>query len=877
MTARIAWPGSFQAFIKDKFTLVRENRKLIAQFFLTALFIFLGTWFFRHERAELREVRHVLFASKWPYILAGTGLTIFYLVAQGTMYKFAFAAVGSKMPLHSTILLFLKRNFISIFIPAGGVTSLAFFTGDIEKQGATKSKIHFASSIYAFVGIASVVIVSIPIFLYAMFDGLTGKGEWLALAFMLCFVVGLYLVYKSIMNRGKLYRLIITLIPASEVFLDELLSHTIHTRYLVFTVINSFIIDFSCIAMLYIGMLALGIHPVIFYALMGYVTTVVLLFVSPFMRGLGAVEVSLSFILTRFGYTNVEAVAITFLYRFFEFWIPLLVGALSFLLKINKLLVRIVPALLIFILGIINIVSVITPAIHERVLRLSEFIPLDAIAASNYLVLVAGVFMLLTAVFLLKGLRNSWWIALILAAVSFVGHLTKAIDYEEATVALLVMVMLLFSRKEYHIRGNPKMHTVGIWTALLSIGLVIVYGTVGFFFLDRKYFGIDFNVFQSIRYTLQYYLLAGSADLVTTHRFAKDFLLSINLGGFLSMSFLFYTVLRPYIYKGYADPEGFARARLLVEKYGRSGMDYFKTYADKLIFAPENLDAFLAYRVAGNYAVVLEDPVAEDTAKMKQCIIQFDEYCFENGLKSIFYRVPEESLPVYRELSKKSLFLGQEAIVDLTTFTLEGGKNKALRNAINKLNDRGFKSTIHTPPIKDGLIQKLKAVSDEWLNSNERKEIIFSQGMFVWEELKQQTIITVENAEEMVIAFLNIIPDYAPGEATYDLIRKTDESPHGVLDFILIELFKYLKTQDYLRVNLGFAPMSGLDNPETFSEKSMKFAYEKIRSFSHYKGLRYFKEKFLPAWYNKYLVYSDDYDLLQVPAVLTKVIKADND
>ena len=174
-------------------------------------------------------------------------------------------------------------------------------------------------------------------------------------------------------------------------------------------------------------------------------------------------------------------------------------------------------------------------------------------------------------------------------------------------------------------------------------------------------------------------------------------------------------------------------------------------------------------------------------------------------------------------------------------------------------------------------MQKLKAVSDEWLASTDRSEIVFSQGMFIWEELKQQTVITLENSEEKVIAFLNIIPDYAPGEGTYDLIRKTNDAPNGVMDFLLVELFKHLKTQNYSTVNLGFAPMSGLDDPHTFPEKSMKFAYEKIRSFSHYKGLRNFKEKFFPVWHNKYLIYTNDYDLLQVPAVITKVIKPDDD
>lgn len=861
----------------EKFFLLRENRKLIAQFFLTVLFIALGTWFFKHERSELHEVKHVLFTSQWQYIVSGIALTTFYLLAQGVMYKFAFTAVGSSLPLPSALLLFLKRNFISIFLPAGGVTSLAFFTGEADKHGASKTQIHLASSIYAFVGIATVVIVSTPVFVYALFDGMTGKGEWLALMFMILFVAALIMSYRSVMQHGFMYRLIIRFFSGAEVFLDDLQNHTINIRSLVFAFITSFLIDLSCIVILFNAMLALGFKADIFYAFMGYVTTVVLLFVSPFMRGLGAVEVSLSFVLIRFGYTSIEAVAITFLYRFFEFWLPLLAGVLSFLLKINKLLMRIIPSILIFSLGIINIISVITPAIHERVHRLSEFIPLDAIAASNYLVLVAGAFMLLTAVFMLKGLRNAWWIALILSIVSFVGHLTKAIDYEEASVALLVIIMLWFSKKQYYVKGNSKMHTIGISTAMMSIAVVIIYGTTGFYFLDKKYFGIDFNTIQSVRYTIQNFLLVGSVDLIPNTRFAKDFLLSINLSGFLSMSFLFYTIIRPYIYKSYSDPEGFAKAKNLVENYGKSGMDYFKTYSDKLVFAPENLNAFIGYRVAGNYAVVLENPVAATPDLMKQCISLFDEYCQENGLKNIYYRVPEESVPVYKSLSKKSMFLGQEGIVNLNTFTLEGGKNKALRNAINKLHDRGFKASVHMPPIKDGLLQKLKAVSDEWLETNQRREIIFSQGMFVWDELKQQTIITVENAEEMVIAFLNLIPDYSPGEGTYDLIRKTDEAPHGVLDFILIELFTYLKSQSYTSVNLGFAPMSGLEEPAGFPEKSMKFAYEKIKSFSHYKGLRYFKEKFFPVWHNKYLIYTDDYDLLQVPAVLTKVIRAGND
>lgn len=863
--------------LRGKFNLIRENRKLITQFILTILFIAIATWFVKNQQSEFGQVKGVLLASQWQYILTGILVTAIYIILQGFMYKMAFSSVRKKIPLTSTLLLFLKRNFISVFIPAGGVTSLLFFTGDIEKRGISKTKIHFASSIYAFVGILTVVSVAVPILIYALLEGLSGAGEIFGLAAMILVIITILLSYRSIIHKGSLYRILIRFFPSLEVLLEDLITHTIDSKSLIFTIFISILIDLIGILQLYIAMLALNFHPSLFYAMMGYLTTVVSLSISPFMRGLGAVEVSLSFVLTRFGYSGVEAIAITFLYRFFEFWLPLLAGAFSFLLKINKLLMRVIPALLIFVLGIIDIISVITPAIHERVQRLQDFIPVVAITASNYFVLLAGAFLLLTAVFMLKGLRNAWWIALILSTISCIGHLTKAIDFEEATVALLVIGMLWFSRKEYYIKGNPRMKTIGVMTAFLSFAAVLLYGTIGFYFLDKKHFNIDFNIWQSIRYTFQNYFLVGSADLIPASRFARNFLVSLNVYGFLSMSFMFYTIIRPFIIKGSADPEELLKAKMLLEKFGNSGLDYFKTYHDKMVFMPEGHDTFIGYRIAGNYAVVLENPVAENTEKMKQCIVFFERYCTDNGLKTIYYRVPEESLPIYKSLSKKSLFLGQEGIVNLQTFTLDGSKNKTLRNGLKKVCERGYKCSIHTPPLKDGVMQKLKAVSDEWLSSTDRSEIVFSQGMFNWNELKQQTIITLENTEEKVIAFLNIISDYAPGEGTYDLIRKTNDAPNGVMDFILVELFNYLKSQNYSTANLGFAPLSGLDDPHTFPEKSMKFAYEKIKSFSHYKGLRNFKEKFSPIWHNKYLIYTNDYDLLQVPAVLTKVIKPDNE
>jgi len=408
---------------------------------------------------------------------------------------------------------------------------------------------------------------------------------------------------------------------------------------------------------------------------------------------------------------------------------------------------------------------------------------------------------------------------------------------------------------------------------VLGMAAVMLYGVIGFYYLDKRHFHIDFNIFQSFRYTLQNFFLIGSNDLVPYDAFARDFIYMIKISGFASISFLIYSLVRPYVFRITPTVEEISRAKSLTQQFGNSALDFFKTYSDKFIFSPSEINAYISYRVNRNFAVVLENPVAENSEEMKRCIVSFSKYCYENGLREIYYRVPKESLTIYSELSKKSLFLGQEGVVDINSFSLEGGDKKSIRNALNKINEQGYTTHINAPPLRDGLIQKLKAVSDEWLKLSEREEIIFSQGMFVEKEIKEQTVISVENNEEKIIAFLNVIPDYVKNEGTYDLLRKTADAPNGIMDYILVELFKYFKASGIQYVNLGFAPMSGLDDPHTFTEKSMKFAYEKIRSFSHYKGQRDYKDKFNPNWNDKFLIYSNDYDLLQVPGVLANVIK----
>ena len=153
------------------------------------------------------------------------------------------------------------------------------------------------------------------------------------------------------------------------------------------------------------------------------------------------------------------------------------------------------------------------------------------------------------------------------------------------------------------------------------------------------------------------------------------------------------------------------------------------------------------------------------------------------------------------------------------------------------------------------------------------KEMIFAQGMFDEKLIKDQDIIAIRDEQDKLVAFMNIIPDFAPGECTYDLIRKTADAPGGCMDALIIELINYAKSKNLSFLNLGLVPMSGISQPDNTAEMVVKYAFEKIRRFRHYQGLREFKEKYASSWVNKYLVYENDFDLFQLPAALNKVMQ----
>ncbi len=839
---------------------------------LTVLMLLLAFVFFRSERNELHTIIPQIKRANTFWVTTGFGITFLYIFFQAGIYKMSFKAIGLLLKWNNAFVLFLKRNFIGVFLPAGAVSSLAYSPSQIRKLGFTKTQVHQASGLFGFAGLLTVFIAGLPIIIFTVLAGNKFNNAWVGLMAVLLFIVLLFLAVRSIKTKGFFFIWIDKKFPSLTPTLNELFAANVNLKQYSGAVSFSLLVELSGMMHIYIAMLALGLPASVGASAAAYIIAVLMMVISPFLKGLGAVELAMVYVLEQFGYNTAQALSITVLYRVFEFWLPLLAGLIAFAWNGRKFFFRVLPALLSFVLGLINIISVVTPPLRNRLHLLIEYIPLTAIHASNLLVLFTGLALLVTAAFLFRGLRSAWIIALSLSVLSLAGHLTKALDYEEAIIAAITVVVLITTVSQYRIRSSNKWMKAGFKTALTSFAAFSLFGFISFYYIDVKHFGIDFTWQQSLLHTVKSFLLVEDSTLHPLTRFGHELIWLIRTSGILTWGFLLFTLIKLPIKLHKGNETQFEKARFLLSQFGNSPVDYFKLSKDKLYFFSDVHEAFIAYRIAGGFAIVLEEPVCGEEYKI-EVLREFDRLCRKMGLKPAFYRVNENSVPWFNQLKKKKLVIGQEAILDINSFSLQGKENKSLRNGLNSLEKKGYIVTVNKAPHTEIFLSALKIVSDEWLKEFDKEEHIFSQGMFDQKEMQQQDIITLADEAGNISAFLNIIPDYAEDECTYDLIRKTSDAPGAAMDALIIKLIEYGRENKKLYLNLGMVPMTGIIQPDNTAEQIIKLAADKIKRFHHYKGLRMFKEKYATLWENKYLVYDNDFDLLQLPLALNTVMK----
>ena len=336
--------------------------------------------------------------------------------------------------------------------------------------------------------------------------------------------------------------------------------------------------------------------------------------------------------------------------------------------------------------ALLNLIHAVLPGENTGLLR--NLTP-DAVGPFAHAVgVVASVALLVAARGLVRRRHRAWRVAVGVAALSATLHVLHGIN--QGTLASVVILTLLLARRhDFDGPGDVSTSRTALQRLALSLTAITAYAFV-VLWINR----IDADQPLTSRFVLRETasgllgLHAGGSPHLNGH-FGDWFPLSLMLFGVTTTLWVVAGWLAPWRHRVRQENRERELASALVLAWGVDTLAPFVLRADKSYFFGPDESAFLAYRVVGGVAIVSGDPIGPPET-FDALLRLFVTYAHERDWRVAILGASERFLPLYVRHGLHSLYHGDEAVVDVASFSLEGRAIRKVRQSVHRLERAGY-------------------------------------------------------------------------------------------------------------------------------------------------------------------------------------------
>jgi lysyl-tRNA synthetase class 2 len=469
--------------------------------------------------------------------------------------------------------------------------------------------------------------------------------------------------------------------------------------------------------------------------------------------------------------------------------------------------------------GVIGLVSALTPEMADRLDIVHGVLPPGLPEAARVLTVAFGVGLIWLSRSLARRRRRAWQLAVAVVVASAAAHLAKGLDFEEATISLLLLVALVRWRHRFDVPGdvaNVRL-LLGLGAALAGIAAV-----------------------------------AGGAELrgVDLSPRTGDALLGLGVVfGFLALYFW----LRPFGH-AVAQTVGERRmARALVDAYGSDSLSFFALRRDKSYLFSPSRRAFLAYRVVAGTALVSGDPVGEE-AEIDGLLAELRRVVRAHGWRLAVVGASDEHLDRYRALGLKPVSMGEEAVLSPRDFSLEGRAIRKVRQSVSRLGKAGYTfRVVPADEVAPALEADLEDVSASWRRGEPERG--FSMAIDDL-HIPGTVLALAEDADGRVGGFLHLAPSPAGGGWSLSAMRRRPDAPNGLTEFLVVETLAWARETGASELSLNFCALTDFLSPDrvkTPVERAVRRGILLADNMFQLERLYSFNRKFFPEWRRRYI------------------------
>jgi lysyl-tRNA synthetase, class II len=546
-------------------------------------------------------------------------------------------------------------------------------------------------------------------------------------------------------------------------------------------------------------------------------------------------------------------------------WVVLLVGVAYILVGVNA-----------------GLYEQLHAHIHSRLHRLSGASPITLTLTSSLTktaLVVVGLLLLMLSHGLRRRKLRSWQavMALLIVAgavnlIRLFHHVTTTIGITGVLIGFGITAILIgfgwYYRREFYAVGDRRTR----WRALHAfVALVVADFAIGLAFIAMRGLVTNYTFPQRLQ-AVMYGLVGASppAPIHFTQDVRGDFLgiLTIALGvlTLVVTAYLFLRPAEPVQRLGASDASG---VRSLLEKYGDSdSLGYFALRDDKSIIWSPTQKACIGYRVLSGAMLASGDPLGDPEA-WPGAIHAFLDEASRHAWVPAVVGCSELGAEVWcRNGELTALELGDEAIVQVADFSLQGRPMRNVRQMVTRVTRAGYTAEVRrVGDVPAEELTRLTRQADSWRGNPTERGFSMALGR-IGGPGDERCVIVTATENGVLRALLHFVPWGTDG-LSLDLMRRDRSAQPGLNDFLIVEAIKGAPSLGVNRISLNFAAFrAALERGERIGAGPILRAWRRVLLFLsrwfQIESLYKFNAKFCPEWVPRFMVFPGTRDTVRI-------------
>jgi lysyl-tRNA synthetase class 2 len=523
-----------------------------------------------------------------------------------------------------------------------------------------------------------------------------------------------------------------------------------------------------------------------------------------------------------------------------------------------------VASLLTFLIGISDVLAVFKPGWHEKLHKVNAVVPGTLTNVTHTSDVIIGLMLLMLARGLRRRKRRAWQAVIALLAFDVVIHFMR-FPHEapvSGIVAIVLLAALLYRHEDFYAVGDPRTRRTAAW---VFVGLVVMDFAIGLGYLALGPLAGSYSVAQRLQDVL-YELVGvyGPVQWASDPRGDLYHLLTSALGAFTLVAtiYVFLRSAQPRARLAAADA---VKIRELLDRHGdRDSLGYFALRDDKSVIWSPSGKAGICYRVVAGVMLAAGDPLGDPEA-WPGAIAEFLSEAARHAWRPAVMGCSELGAEVWcREGDLAALELGDEAIVNVSEFSLSGRPMRNVRQMVNRVAKNGYTAEVRrVGDIPRAELDEVIHEADNWRGTQVERGFSMALGRLGAPGDENCVLVTAEE-HGVLKAVLHFVPWGTDG-LSLDLMRRDKTAIGGLNDFLIVEAIKAAPGLGVKRVSLNFAMFrAALERGERIGAGPVLKAWRGLLVFLsrwfQIESLYKFNAKFSPVWEPRFFVYPNGRD-----------------